>query len=536
MDFDMGYGSAGKRLHQGDEFVELNGKQKKRPSRKEEPSSPSAQETEYRLLCPQEKVGSLIGKGGSIIKAFRQECKSKIKVEDLVTGSEERVVIISSSSDRHRPGSHYVCAAQEALFKVYARITEPSEDDDYESGLVTIRLLVPKNHIGCLLGKGGRIIEQMRKDTGAQIRILPKEQLPTCAGDADELIQVIGEDFATRKALSAISTRLHEDITGERSTNMTRGAAATMSPTLASGNLLYPSSGYLAHSGSLYGPSTLGGPVGNLGYSYSAYGGLYGDGGIRSLGSGLSERPAINASSAYNHADGHSEEHLTIRILCPNTRIGSIIGKGGSIIKRMREETGAKIKVEEEVPDCDERIIRVSSSEFGEAPSQAIQAALDVYQRLVEVQMDKERENRSFVVRLLVPSNQLGCLLGKGGSIVTEMRKVTKANIRISPKDEPSKCAEEDDEIVQIMGDQNVVYDALVQVLTRLRNNLFKGQDSRDGGPLFQSSVLPYSGSAYSLGAYPLTDTSSRFGFGSYEPTRIGASIPPISTRVMRRF
>lgn len=82
--------------------------------------------------------------------------------------------------------------------------------------------------------------------------------------------------------------------------------------------------------------------------------------------------------------------------------------------------------------------------------SPALQAALVVFQRLAELQMDKERENNSFIVRLLVPSSQIGCLLGKGGSIVTEMRKVTKANIRISPKDEPSKCAEEDDELVQV--------------------------------------------------------------------------------------
>jgi poly(rC)-binding protein 2/3/4 len=42
-----------------------------------------------------------------------------------------------------------------------------------------------------LLGKGGKIIEQMREETGAQIRILPKEQLPGCALPTDELVQVM---------------------------------------------------------------------------------------------------------------------------------------------------------------------------------------------------------------------------------------------------------------------------------------------------------------------------------------------------------
>ncbi|KAI5084273.1 hypothetical protein GOP47_0000442 [Adiantum capillus-veneris] len=522
----MEYGSAGKRLHQGDDGVERNGKQKKRSNRNEEPSSPLPEETEYRLLCPGEKVGSLIGKGGSIIKTLRQECKSKIKVEDLVPGSEERIVLISSASDQFGQGSQYVCAAQEALFKVYARITEPFNDDDEESAHIVVRLLVPKNHIGCILGKGGKIIEQMRKDIGAQIRILPKEQLPTCASETDELVQVVGDEPTVRRALFAISTRLHENVTGEHSQGggyMAQGPG--MAPMLAAGSVLYPSSGYLAPTGSFYGPSSAGG----LGYSFPAYGGMYGDAGIRSLSSGLSEGPAISASGGYALADGASEEQFTVRILCPNSRIGSIIGKAGSVIKKMREETGAKIKVEEEVPDCDERIVRISSAEFGESPSQAIQAALGVYQRLVELQMDKERDNHSFVVRLLVPSNQIGCLLGKGGSIVTEMRRVTKANIRISPKDEPSKCAEEDDELVQIMGDQNVVYDALFQILSRLRSNLFKGQDTRDAGPTYGSSALPYSSSAYSGGAYPLTNVGSRYGYGSYELTRGGSSLPTLS-------
>lgn len=84
-------------------------------------------------------------------------------------------------------------------------------------------------------------------------------------------------------------------------------------------------------------------------------------------------------------------------------------------------------------------------------PSPAIEAALQVFRRLAELQMDKEMDNKSFMVRLLVPSSQIGCLLGKGGSIVSEMRKVTKANIRISPKDEPSKCSEENDELVQVL-------------------------------------------------------------------------------------
>lgn len=56
----------------------------------------------------------------------------------------------------------------------------------------------------------------------------------------------------------------------------------------------------------------------------------------------------------------------------------------------------------------------------------------------------------SFTTRLLVPSSRIGCLIGKGGTIITEMRRLTKANIRILPKEDLPKIASEDDEMVQV--------------------------------------------------------------------------------------
>jgi poly(rC)-binding protein 2/3/4 len=220
MDGGMYYGSSGKRPHLDDDGGDRgNGRYKKRSNLNEDQLALALpQDTEYRLLCPGSKIGSLIGKGGSVIKALRTECKSKIKVEDPVAGSDERVVLISSSSDQLKEGSSYassdswsdqlkggssyVCNAQEAVFKVHARINEVEEEEDP----VSVRLLVPKSHIGCLLGKGGKIIEQMRKDFGAQIRILPKEQHPPCAAPADELVQVSMDYLLSSESIACISS------------------------------------------------------------------------------------------------------------------------------------------------------------------------------------------------------------------------------------------------------------------------------------------------------------------------------------------
>ena len=202
-------------------------------------AAPLGDDVVFRILCPAPKIGSVIGKGGSIIKTLRQESGAKIKIADAIPGVDERVIIISCidrgsdrgrgrdgssrdsrSGDRPRDGrsrerdgskeedrtdrdsSHRdnenMTPAQEALFKVHARIiadieTSGGDGSDHEeepTQQVVTRLLVPNNQIGCLLGKGGKIIEQMRQSTGAQIRVLPKDQLPGCAMPTDEIVQV----------------------------------------------------------------------------------------------------------------------------------------------------------------------------------------------------------------------------------------------------------------------------------------------------------------------------------------------------------
>lgn len=54
------------------------------------------------------------------------------------------------------------------------------------------------------------------------------------------------------------------------------------------------------------------------------------------------------------------QELLTFRILCHDERVGGVIGKGGSIIKSLQQETGCEIKVLEAVSNTDDRIIVVA--------------------------------------------------------------------------------------------------------------------------------------------------------------------------------
>jgi poly(rC)-binding protein 3/4 len=97
------------------------------------------------------------------------------------TGTDE------SNGDGLKP----LCPAQDALLKVNDRI---AADEILHGGgeelEVAARILIPRNQAGCVIGKGGTIIQQLRAETGAGIRVLPPDTLPPCAMHSDELVQV----------------------------------------------------------------------------------------------------------------------------------------------------------------------------------------------------------------------------------------------------------------------------------------------------------------------------------------------------------
>lgn len=77
---------------------------------------------------------------------------------------------------------------QDAVLRIQSRIFRAAPEN--QDNVMVAKLLVYSNQIGCLLGKGGGIIAEMRKSTGAYIRIVGKDQIPKCAAENEEVIQV----------------------------------------------------------------------------------------------------------------------------------------------------------------------------------------------------------------------------------------------------------------------------------------------------------------------------------------------------------
>ncbi|XP_060215309.1 RNA-binding KH domain-containing protein RCF3-like isoform X1 [Lycium barbarum] len=425
----------GKRMQSESDHPRNDGSKRRNPTDEKESNSLGPEDTVFRYLCPTGKIGSIIGVGGDIAKQLRTETNSKIRISETIPGCEERVVTIYSTSEEtnvYEETGDLISPAQDALFKVHDRVfaEELRMDEDLEDPQqITIRMLVPSDQIGCVIGKGGQVIQNIRSETGAQVRVLSSEHLPPCALNSDELLQVTGEGPVVKKALYQVAARLHDN--PSRSQHQ-----------LLSSPSIYRSGAGLAipHAGpQVMGTTSLMGPYGRI------------DGRSRST----------------------SVKDFAVRLVCPTENVGAVIGKGGSIIKQLRQESGAGIKVDSAAAEGDDCVIFVSAKEAYEDQSPTIDATMRLQPRSSE-KTEKESGDAVLTTRLLVPSSRVGCLIGKGGSIINEMRNTTRASIRILSKENLPKVASEDDEMVQITGDANVAGNALLQVLMRLRANTFE--------------------------------------------------------------
>ncbi|EOY01881.1 RNA-binding KH domain-containing protein, putative isoform 3 [Theobroma cacao] len=387
----------GKRSHFQSDYVGNGGGGGKRRNAGEESEQRGigSEDTVYRYLCHVKRIGSIIGRGGEIVKQLRSDSKSNIRITEAMPGCEERIVMIYSSSEETNPfgdGDELVSPAQDALFRVHDRVVAdelPGDEDlEEQTQVVTVRMLVASDQIGCVIGKGGQVIQNIRSETHAQIRVLSNEHLPACALSSDELLQIIGEPSVVRRALYHVASRLHD--------NPSR-----------SQHLLLSSLSNVNQPGGMY----------------------------------------MNAP---------------------------LIGSYGNYSSR-RDDVALQLK----------EMIALYS--YLQDPSPTINAALRLQSRCSE-KTERESGDSVITTRLLVPSSQVGCLIGKGGAIISEMRSATRASIRILSKENLPKVAFEDEEMVQITGGLDVASNALSQIISRLRANIFE----REGAQATFLPVLPY--------------------------------------------
>jgi len=309
--------------------------------------------------------------------------------------------------------------------------------NDTPNVTLTIRMIMSGKEVGSIIGKGGEIINSIREESGAKIHI-------SDGSVPERIVTVTGSTDAILKSFTLISKKFEED--GPEKNGESSGKSSSASTSSKSGS------------------------------------------------SGVS-----------------------LKLVVPASQCGSLIGKGGSKIKDIREVTGASVQVASELlPNSTERTVTIGGTKTnitqciyqiccvmlesppkgttipytpkaglmssggprggrgglggpaenplasllnlgGGASTLAAIASLAGSQIRDNRRGDRDREDRpggsgngggggggaSTSFEIYVPNDMIGCIIGKGGSKIAEIRQISGAMIRISKSDDANSTNSE---------------------------------------------------------------------------------------------
>lgn len=157
-----------------------------------------AREVVFRLLCPCDAAGAVLGWKGRKVKALENETGACIYFSVPEVGCNERVITVSAFEGQESDYS----AAQNAVLRVFNEFTS-----SVGCGTVTARLLIQPNQAGWLNVGESSVISSIEKSTDAKLQILEANCVPG-ATTTERIIQINGDYSSVLVALFQVSWRL----------------------------------------------------------------------------------------------------------------------------------------------------------------------------------------------------------------------------------------------------------------------------------------------------------------------------------------
>ncbi|XP_034042904.1 insulin-like growth factor 2 mRNA-binding protein 2a [Thalassophryne amazonica] len=151
------------------------------------------------------------------------------------------------------------------------------------------------------------------------------------------------------------------------------------------------------------------------------------------------------AAAGYNPFLQQAPEQEVAYLFIPTQAVGALIGKKGQHIKQLAHFAGASIKIAPaESPDVTERMVTITGT-----PEAQFKAQGRIFGKLKEENFFSPKEEVKLETHIKVPSSAAGRVIGKGGKTVNELQNLTSAEV-IVPRDQ---IPDENDEVfVKISG------------------------------------------------------------------------------------
>jgi len=269
-----------------------------------------------RVLLAVKDSGLIIGKQGGNIKKIRESSGAEVRLADAPPNSSRRAASCSG-------GVAQVTAALISILELlhgHGGEAPPEERPVPETEPV-ITLLIGNEVVGACIGKGGTVIAHTREATQANIKVSEKG----FEGSTEKTVELKGGVQSVAPAIEMIvkqvATMAEKETRAVPLTKVEWGSSAALAA-------------FHAEAES----------------SRSPYGGYGGGGGYGGYG-------------GYGPPAGGGEKRQVV-VPVATGLAGSLIGKGGNVIRRIREASGAEIKIADPAPGSDTRNVSITGNEM----------------------------------------------------------------------------------------------------------------------------------------------------------------------------
>ncbi|XP_060517676.1 insulin-like growth factor 2 mRNA-binding protein 1 isoform X2 [Cylas formicarius] len=341
-----------------------------------------------RILVQSDMVGAIIGRQGSTIRQITQQTRARVDVhrKDNV-GSLEKAITIYGNPEN----------CTNACKKILEVMQQ--EANNTNKGEISLKILAHNNLIGRIIGKGGNTIKRIMQETDTKITVSSINDINSF--NLERIITVKGSIENMSKAEAQISAKLRQSYEND---------LQAMAPQ----TMMFPA---------------------GIGY------------GSRGLYAGQAPYPGMypTSSSAQGQA-GDTQESTYLYI--PNNAVGAIIGTKGSHIRNIIRFSGASVKIapldETKAQETqNERRVTIVGS-----PEAQWKAQYLIFEKMREEGFVAGSDDVRLTVEIMVPSSQVGRIIGKGGQNVRELQRVTGSIIKLPEQG----ASQEDETTVHIIG------------------------------------------------------------------------------------
>ncbi|KAM8844753.1 insulin-like growth factor 2 mRNA-binding protein 1 isoform 3-T3 [Spinachia spinachia] len=364
---------------------------------------------------------------------------------------------------------------------------------------IPLRLLVPTQYVGAIIGKEGATIRNITKQTQSKIDVHRKENAGAaekpisihstpegCSSACRMILDIMQQEAKDTKTADEVPLKIlaHNNFVGRligkegrnlKKVEQDTDTKITISP--LQDLTLYNPERTITVKGSLENCSNAEvevmkkvreayeNDIAAMNQQTHLIPGLnLGALGLFPSSSNMPPPPPGNASGSAPYGCFGAPEQETVHVYIPAQAVGAIIGKKGQHIKQLSRFAGASIKIAPaEAPDCKMRMVVVTGP-----PEAQFKAQGRIYGKLKEENFFGPKEEVKLETHIKMAAAAAGRVIGKGGKTVNELQNLTAAEVVVPREQTPD---ENDQVIVKINGHfyasqlaQRKIRDILTQV------------------------------------------------------------------------